>query len=322
MEFHIKRLFANPFKDTSNQTIYLSSSSDYVISKFLTILSNKLYTSKINSIYLYDNFKTNYINSVLLPDFNISIKSSRYMNHKYNLDDIIKDFRGFKDINDDKDEIEDLKNRFNYLKKEIYGEFNIISSEGIKYIDDNLFCKFKDDFISSFFNKDHKDTPLSENKEFSISSTGIENFKTFSSNLQMGENKVFIINDPFSSFKDMLFSHIIKKLKEVNINYECYKSPIDKDVIDHIKIPSFNLCIISNNLLFNEKIPGVQINSRDFMSFKYKSKDSLNKIILEFKPLCASLKNKYEYKNKLIDSFISTKVFNSLCDDIIKNVIH
>lgn len=326
MDFNIKRLFIDDFHYLNklyDREIYISSYTSYLINKFLTCISQKLYTLKVNAIYIYDDFNTDYINSIILPDYRTSIKGSKYINSKYDLNSIIKNNNKLWYAEEDNKYIkEDLLS----IRDKIYNIFKTISSTFIKkipYI--NTLNSFKDKFILNIFNQ-IPSKGIDNNLEFLISSAGVNGFKTLSNNLPMYENRVFVINDSFDSFKNVLFNEIICKLNKLNLHYEIYKSPIDKVNIDHIKVPSLDLCIISNNILFKEKIPGVQINLDMFINYSNYTeinslKEQLHNITLKYDYLSNILRKYREEYSTLLDRNIIRNRFYELIEDIIKNVI-
>lgn len=325
MDFNIKRLFVDNFFSLNklyDKEIYITYFDDYTLNKFLTLLSQRIYNLKINSICTYDNFNTDYINGIILPDLKLLIKGSKNIESKYNIESIIKNNENKQYIKED----QVLKHIILSLKDEIYKRF--ISIYSILKNDINMYPlnKFKQEFIINIFKKSpYEDT--NHNLELLISSGGINGFKTFSNNLPTYENNVFVINDSFSLFKDELFKEIINSLNKLKLHCELYKSPIDNSKVDHIKIPCFDTCIISNNILFNEKIPGIQIDLDEIIdTYNNKKVDMLKEELLNLKSEYLSLSNKLKIyrdtQTSLSDQYIIRERSYELIEDIIKNVIH
>lgn len=327
MTFYLKRSFLNKLNINYEKNIYLKSQNNYISSKSLNIISNKLYNIKTTQLYLYDKFINDHICKIILPDLNISINTSNNMSkntHLIELDSLVN-YKENDYIIKIKEDIE--YGLYHNLKKwtnKIYTLFKLISNELSQYLNTNKLYNFKNNLLNNIFNNISYESNLN-NSEFLISSVGITGFKSFSSQIPSYENKLFILNDYFSIFKDILIGEILNKSNDLNLYYEIYKNSIDTS-IDHIKIPGLNLCIISNNILFNDRIPGTQIYDKEFLiDFENKElfnmKKELNNYLKEFNLICTELKNKHLILNKYFEDYIIKDKFINLIDNTIKNVI-
>ena len=330
MNFYVKRLFLNSnykSNESVEKTIYIKSNNCYIKNKFLNTLSNKFYNIKTNYLYFHDDFKTNYINTILMPELNLYISSTitKDPKHTIDLNSTIKNYF--------KENIQLTKNIINSTKQKFFStifEINKLFTKICKKSSNNLdiikFNNFKNDFIDCIF-KNSENNNNFKISEYFVSSIGIEGFKTFSNHLPNGENKVFVINDNFNLFKCLLIDEIINKANFLNISYEIYKNPLNPRIIDHIKIPSINLCIISNTFLFKEKIPGIQINEENFLKNKFENeklleqKRDLNNLIEILNSLCKELRKNYSILDDFFENCIIENKFNNLIDDTLKNVI-
>lgn len=330
MNFYVKRLFLNSnykLNTIYKKNFYINSPNDYLKNKFLNTLCKKLYNLETHHFYFHDNFKTNYINHILMPELNLYISSINNKNKTYtiNLGKSTKNYSK-KDIQHNIDKISIFKKQFFYNVKQIHTLFKSMCENSINNLDTKIFNEFKDEFLNHIF----KNTNKSNNhnvSEYFISSAGINGFKTFSNYIPSDENKVFIINDNFNLFKNTLINEIIKKGIEFNLPYEIFKSSVDKTIIDHIKFPSLNLCIVSNNFLFKEKIPGIQINEELFYKNNFenqelsKQKNNLENLITNLNALCNSLKNEYIILDNFFEDCVIKNEFENLIDYTLKNVI-
>ncbi len=327
MTFYLKRLFLNELNSNYEKNIYLKSQNNYISNKSLNIISNRLYNIKTTQLYLYDKFINDHICKIILPDLNISINTSNDLSkdtHLIELDSFVN-YKKNDCIIKIKEDIEYvLSHNLKEWINKIYTLFKLISKELSKYLNTNKLYNFKDNLLNNIFN-DIPNKDNLNNSEFLISSVGINGFKSFSSQLHSYENKLFILNDYFSIFKDILINEILNESINLNLYYEIYKNSINKS-IDHIRIPSLNLCIISNNILFNDKIPGIQIYDKEFLiDFENKElsimKKELNNYLKEFNLICTELKNKHLILNKYFEDCIIKDKFINLIDNTIKNVI-
>lgn len=331
MNFYVKRLFLNPYNKSqnnfTNKNIYLKSNNNYIKNKFINALSNKFYNIKTNYIYFHDDFKTNYINALLMPELNFSISSFNNQNSSKTIDlnSTIKNYSE-NDIKTLKNNISSMHKDFSNIICKINELFSSICKNHSLNLNKDKFYDFKYDFINHIFKNQGEKTPF-KISEYLISSVGIEGFKTFSNYLPQDENKVFVINDDFNIFKPLLLNEIFNKSIDLNISVEIYRNPLNKKIIDHIKIPSLNVCIISNNFLFNEKVPGVQINSEDFslnkISFKEIKNDyeNITLLIKDLNLLCTTLRKNYNELYKFFDDYVIENKFNDLVFNTLKNVI-
>lgn len=326
MTFYVKRSFLNDLSDNYENKIYLNSKNNHIKNISLNIISHKLYNLKTPKLYLYDKLINNHICKIILPDLNVSISTSNFINkNTYSLE--LDPFVNYKEnyyIIKTKEDIEILLITLNEWINKIYNLFKSISKTLSKHLNINKLQNFKDEFLNNTF-KNIRYENNKTNLEFLISSAGINGFKSFSSQLPSLENNLFILNDTFSIFKNLLIDEILNKSNNLNLYYEIYKNSLDNS-IDHIKIPSLNLCIISNNILFNERIPGIQIHDKDFLiDFKNEEllsmKKELNNHLKIFNLLCKEIKNKHLILNNHFKDCIVKDKFINLMDDTIKNVI-
>lgn len=330
MNFYVKRLFLNSnhtLNNISKKILYINSPNDYVKNKFFSMLSQKLYNVETNFLYFHDNFKTNYINHILIPELNLFI-SSLYNKNKtltINLNNVMEKYPIDK-INPTISKINETEKIFSSNLNQIRNLFNLICKNHTNNLNLNIFNEFVDEFINHTFKNSNN---FSNNKPYEcfISSVGIYGFKTFSNYIPDNENKIFVINDDFNLFKNIFVKKLLDKSKLLNIPYEIFKNPLDKNVIDHIKFPSLNLCIISNDFLFKEKIPGIQINEELFLKNNIKDMDFLNQknnlevLIKNFNELCNSLKNEYSLINNFLEDHINKNKLSNLVNYTLKNVI-
>lgn len=330
MNFYVKRLFLNSnykLNIISKKILYINSSNDYVKNKFFNILSQELYNIETNYLYFHDNFKTNYINHILIPELNLYIGSINNKNKTItiNLNNAIRNYPK-ETIQYNINKINTLKKQFFSNIKEICTLFESICKNYNNNLNTNIFNEFKDEFINNIFKSVNKSKEY-KFSEYCVSSIGVDGFKTFSNYIPNNENKIFIINDNFNLFKNILINEILEKSKILNIPCEIFKNPIDKTIIDHIRLPSLNLCIISNNFLFNEKIPGIQINEDLFLKNNIidgnllEQKNNLKNLITNLNYFYNSFKNEYEIINNFLEGYINKNKLKNLINYTLKNVI-
>lgn len=331
MSFYIKRLFLTPYCLQDNfpdKTIYLKSTNNYIKSKFISALSDKLYNTKSSYIFFHDNFKTNSINTILIPELNYSISScyKQKSSHIINLNSLIKGYSQ-DNIKIFKDKLIPMHKDFSNIVYKLNNLFSSICIDHSLNLNKHRFQDFKYEFINYIF-KNAKKENNPKIFEYFISSIGIKGFKSFSSYLPNNENKVFVINDVFNTFKPLLLNKILNKAKDLNVSIEVYRNPLNMKIIDHIKIPSLNVCIISNDFLFNEKVPGVQINLVEFslnktLNSEVKLKEeNLKNLVVELNYICHKIQKSYSILYNYFDNYVVESKFNNLLSDTLKNVIH
>lgn len=318
MILNTKRVFSNLYT-FQNKILALHSKNEYLKNKFLTELSQKIYSIKYFSICSHDNLRAKFITEILIPKLNILITTAETTGDLILDLDIINENLDLSYYNN---EITSLKNEFTLCKIKLENEFLNIC----KLNKENLNVKIFNDFMNNLLDKTFCNVPKDQvynQDEFLISSITFDGFKCFSSQLHSYENKVFILNDSFNLFKDIFFKEILERCKIFKIPIELYKNPIDNTEIDHIKIPCLNLFISSRDYLFNDKKPGIQINENTFLSKSISQSKlyNLDSLIKELKIKGNLIENKLlEIENK-IESTLDKEKFNKLINYAIKNVI-
>lgn len=325
MSFNIKRLFSdtNIIETLPKKTVYIKSSSDYIANKFLNILSTQLYSKKTDTIFFYNTFKDNYLESIYMPNINLYISSLNNFNpqHTINLDSAFKYFDNF--INCNKYNIENIKYDFYLSKSKINSLFLKISKQLSLKLDYSYFNDFKNHFIESIFKSCSTNSNNLKITKYFVSSVGINGFKTFSNYIPHNENKIFIMNDEFNVFTSHLFQDIISKADFLKISYVIYKNTLNPNIIDHIKIPSLNLCLLSNNFLFKSNIPGIQINAENLFKYIYEDilltdKLNLNKELETLTFLCENLNSHYLKINSIYENNLLSSNFDILINETLK----
>lgn len=315
----IKRVFSN-LNNFQNKILSLHSENEYIKNKFITSLSQKIYFMKIFSIYSHNTLRSKFLKEILIPELNILITTNE------NTSDLILDLDVVinKNINlkFPKGEFDLLEREFSLCKKIFQEEFLNLCSINQQNLNENIF----EDFKKHFLNKIFKNTPEKHNftkEEFLISSITLEPFKSFSNQTLTNENNVFVLNDKFNLFKGKLLNEIIKQCENLNISVEIYKNPFDENIIDHLKIPSLSLFILSRDYLFKENCPGIQISENNFLNNSPLNLElkNLNSIIKNLKLKGAYIENKFLNIESQIQNNINQNKFEKLLDYTIKNVI-
>ena len=320
MNFHIKRLFTHKKNTLINpkNRIYIKSKDPYITNRFLNLLSSSYYKKETDLIFYYNPFNTDYLESIYMPNINLYISSLKDFNEKYTFN-IEENNCSENYINP---YIEYMKHEFLIYSLKIKDAYLNLRNSICLNLDYNKFNQFKSTFINSIFNNNHIFSNKYETKEYYISSLGIYGLTSFSNYIYTGENKVFIMNDKYNLFSWTLIEDIIKIAEYENISYEIYKDTLSCETIDHIKIPSLNVCLISNNFLNNRKIPGIQLN--DYMFFKnineLINKDQkvyLDNLLIKFKNICNVLSENYINLNNKLENTINSTNFNKLINEIL-----
>lgn len=315
----VKRVFSN-LNNFQSKILSLHSENDYVKNKFITSLSQKIYSMKNFCIFSHNTLRSNFINEILIPELDILITTNE------NIGDLILDLDVVieKNINSkiSKNEIDLLENEFSLCKKKVQREFLKLSSLNQQNLNEIIFEDFKKHFLSKIFKNPIKKHNFVK-EEFLISSITLKSFISFSNQTLTNENNVFVLNDKFNLFKGKLLEIVFKHCENLNIDVEIYKNPFDENTIDHLKIPSLSLFILSRDYLFNEKCPGTQINEDDFLN-----KNSINLNLNNLNFMIKNLKIKGNYiENKFlsietqIQKNINQDKFQKLLNYAIKNVI-
>lgn len=311
----IKRLFINTKINYSSnfENICIKCEHEYIISKFLNELLKKLYSLNFNLTCIYQNFKTDYLNQILINDLNLSLSPSK-SNHIIDLSPSLKFLN--------KIELSNYDSKINSLKKTFIKDLNNLKKMFVferenakKFLDMTNINEFCENLIKDIFktNTIGNEFYIEENI---ISSIGIYGFKTFSSNIFNNENKVFILNDEFNLLKHKIINKILNKAYELNLFCEVYKNNFDFE-IDHIKIPSLSFILFSNSILFKENFPGIKINIEGFLNTHHYDKkifENLNKVY-------KSLQENYLLKETYLENSIINSIFNDLINETLKNVI-
>lgn len=315
MSFHIKRVFSNfsNIHSIPKDVVFIKCSSDYITNKFLNSLYSNFYIKKIDYTFFHNTFKTDYIESININNNHLFTSSLSYFKPKHiiNLDSTFNSNY----VYENEHELINLKYDFYKSTSKIYNIFSNICKEASLKINYSKFYEFKNEFINYIFSKKTPNALEFKKNSYLVSSIGIDGFKTFSNYIPNGLNKVFILNDSFNLFKFKLFDEIIKKAISLNIPYEIYRNSFNPKIIDHIKIPSLNICLVSNNLLFNVKIPGIQINDYNF----FNSIDSIETFLLEntindLNKINETLNNHYLKISQFYENNLSINKFNKLID--------
>ncbi len=313
-----KRIFSN-LDNFQNKVLAIYSKNQYLKSKFLTCLSQKIYSSNYFSIFSHNNLRANFVEQILIPELNILITTTETTGD-FVLDlDVLNDNLYLSNYNDD---ITSLKNEFALCKTKVENEFLNISESNKDNLNKEIFNEFMDNLLNKTFFNIPKNNTYKED-EFLISSITFNGFKSFSNQLHSCENRVIVLNDSFNSFKDIFLKEFLNRCKKFKLPIELYKNPIINTQIDHIKIPYLNLFISSRDYLFNSKKPGTQINENKFLNKPILTSQlcNLNSLIKELTFKGNLIETKLlEIENK-IDSCLNKEKFNNLIDYTIKNVI-
>ncbi len=313
-----KRVFSN-LGNFQNKVLAIYSQNEYLKNKFLTCLSQKIYSTNYFSIFNHNDLRANFVEQILIPELNILITTTETTGD-FVLDlDVLNENLYLSNYNN---HITSLKNEFALCKTKIENEFLNICELNKENLNKELFNNFMDDILNKTFSNIQKNNTYKED-EFLISSITFNGFKSFSNQLHSCENRVIVLNDSFNLFKDTFLKEFLKQCRTFKLPIELYKNPIDKTQIDHIKIPSLNLFISSRDYLFNNKKPGTQINENKFSNKSISTSQlyNLNSLIKELNFKGNLIENKLlEIENK-IDSCLNKEKFNNLIDYAIKNVI-